>query len=64
MGMNNTNTKQNAANRLTPEICRAAGQDAANTNMRKGGRSAWNEEDHGIACRECNRLWDIMDANR
>ena len=47
---------------LTPEICRAAGNDVANARMRSEGRTSWNEDDYNAACRECNRLWDIMEG--
>ncbi len=36
---------------LTPEIARAAGQDAGNASMRAAGRSVWNED------------FDIMDRS-
>jgi len=35
--------------KLTPELIRAAGMDAGNAAMRKGGRTAWNEADANTA---------------
>ena len=34
---------------LTRSLCRALGTDAANRQMRKAGRAAWNEEDADLA---------------
>jgi hypothetical protein len=44
---------------MTYELARACSMDAANRNMRKNGRKAWNKEDYGIACKELNRLWPV-----
>ena len=35
-----------------------AGTDAANRNMRKDGRTRWNDEDYSIAVAEMNRILD------
>ena len=45
--------------KLTYEIARAAGQDAANRNMRKNHRKKWNQADYNISVREFNRLWPV-----
>jgi hypothetical protein len=37
-------------------LARAAGEDAANRRMRKAGRTAWSEADHGHAIRVTNGL--------
>lgn len=42
---------------LTRELAQCAGRDAANRNMRKNGRTAWDEDDYNIAWAEFNRLW-------
>lgn len=41
---------------ITYELAMAAGRDAATANMRADGRTAWNDEDYGIACATFNRL--------
>ena len=48
---------------LTYEIARAAGFDAANTSMRKAGRSVWNVDDWNAMAREMGRLIDIIDEH-
>ena len=35
--------------KMTYKIAMAAGQDAGNRNMKKAGRTAWNEEDWNVA---------------
>ena len=35
---------------VTYEFAMAAGRDAATSNMRAHGRTAWNDEDYKIAC--------------
>ena len=49
---------------LTPEICHAAGKDVANRRMRSEGRTTWNVDDYNAACKEINRLFDIMDEQQ
>ena len=51
-------TKRDA--RMTYRMAMAAGQDAANRQMRAAGRTAWNEEDYATAARETNRLLDAV----
>ena len=41
---------------MTYAIAHAAGEDAANRNMRKGRRYKWNREDYTIAIKEMDRL--------
>lgn len=47
---------------LTREMASAAGMDAGNCAMRQRGAKVWNEQDYAAACRECNRLMDIIDG--
>lgn len=42
---------------LTRDLAWAAATDAGNRRMRKAGRTAWSEEDYGVATREFDRLW-------
>lgn len=43
--------------RLTPGLAYAAGRDAGNRSMRKKWpATAWDDEDHAIACETTNRL--------
>lgn len=41
---------------LTRELAFASGTDASNAAMRKGGRTAWSDEDYAIGIRVTNRL--------
>lgn len=41
---------------LSPAIAHAAGTDAGNAAMRKGGRTKWSDEDYETAVRTTNRL--------
>jgi len=41
---------------LTPKIAFAAGFDAGNASMRKGGRSKWSRSDFNAAARVTNAL--------
>jgi hypothetical protein len=45
----------NALNPL-PSFLRASAQDAANMQMRKAGRKAWNEDDYNLAADTLDRL--------
>jgi hypothetical protein len=42
---------------MTYDLAMAAAQDAANRQMRKNNRSAWNEEDYNLMCDVFDRLW-------
>jgi hypothetical protein len=42
---------------LTYSLATSCAKDEANRNMRKNGRSAWNEEDHDLAVITLHRLW-------
>lgn len=42
---------------LTPELARAAAQDAGNRHMREHGRTEWSLEDWNVAAAELSRLW-------
>lgn len=42
--------------KMTHKIAMAAGQDAANRNMKRNGRTEWNEEDWNVACETFNKL--------
>ena len=44
---------------LMRELAEAAAEDAANANMRKNGRTKWNEEDYNVMVRELDRLWPV-----
>jgi hypothetical protein len=39
-----------------PSFLRASAQDAANMQMRKNGRQAWNEDDYNLAAATLDRL--------
>lgn len=41
---------------LTRELAFASGQDAANAQMRKANRTAWNSDDASLAAEITNRL--------
>lgn len=45
--------------KLTRELAWVASQDAANRAMRKGGRTAWSEEDYRVMTAEFDRLWPV-----
>ena len=49
---------------LTPDLIRAAGQDAGNRSMKAAGRSAWNDDDWDAACAASDRLFALLDAWR
>lgn len=42
--------------KITYHLAMAAGQDAANRQMRKAGRTAWSEEDYNLAAATTGRL--------
>lgn len=44
---------------LTPQMVRAAAQDAGNRSMHKAGRTSWNEDDWNAACAEFKRLTNV-----
>lgn len=44
---------------MTEELARAAAMDAANAQMRRAGRSAWNEEDANLAAQKLADLWPL-----
>lgn len=44
---------------LTEELARASAMDAANMQMRRSGRSAWNEEDANLAAQTLADLWPV-----
>lgn len=48
---------------MTRELARAAGQDAANRKMRKGGRTSWSRADYNEAVRVFSRLWPESKPN-
>lgn len=48
--------------KLTYELAMAAGRDAANRNMRKAGRSVWNEDDYNVAIDTYTRLMVPLDT--
>jgi hypothetical protein len=39
----------------------AIGQDAGNRNMKKHGRTAWNEEDAAVAAAAANKALDLIE---
>jgi hypothetical protein len=47
---------------MTYQIAMAASRDAGNKSMKAAGRSAWNEDDHGAACAEFERLASLIAA--
>jgi hypothetical protein len=49
---------------LTYAIARAAGQDEGNRNMRKNGRTQWNEEDYSVASKKTNELIDLLERQK
>jgi len=46
-----------AALALTYNVAMAAARDAANRQMLRAGREAWNEDDQRLAHETFNRLW-------
>ena len=46
---------------LTVDMAYAAGEDAANRQMRSAGRKAWNADDYNLACKVTNELMDKME---
>lgn len=47
--------------KIDRQLASAAGQDAANRNMRKEGRHVWNEEDWNIAAKTFHKLMKTGD---
>lgn len=47
--------------KIDRQLASAAGQDAANRNMKKEGRRVWNEEDWNIAAKTFNDLMKTGD---
>jgi len=47
---------------LTRNLAFAAGEDEANRNMRKEGRTSWNEVDYSIAAQKTNGLLDAIEG--
>lgn len=45
--------------RMTYDIALAVAKDAANDNMRKHGRSRWNEDDTKVVAETLNRLYPV-----
>ena len=45
--------------KMTRDLAWAASQDAANWAMRRGGRTAWSEDDNNVMVEEFNRLWPV-----
>uniref|UniRef100_A0A6M3JQ92 Uncharacterized protein n=1 Tax=viral metagenome TaxID=1070528 RepID=A0A6M3JQ92_9ZZZZ len=43
--------------KITREIARSIGRDAANRNMKKGGRTEWNEDDWNVGAEACAKVW-------
>lgn len=50
--------------KLTPKIIHSAATDAGNRNMRKNGRTIWDEDDFEAAARESERLYKLYDQER
>lgn len=48
-----------AAIQITRELANASAMDAANSQMRKAGRKAWNEDDYNLSVATFNRLWPL-----
>jgi hypothetical protein len=45
----------------TYQLARAAAQDEGNRNMKRNGRSEWNEDDYNAASNKLNSLVDCID---
>jgi hypothetical protein len=50
--------------RLDRDLARAIGQDAANAQMRKQGRTQWNLDDWNLAARITNDLVDKIEQQQ
>lgn len=48
-----------SAIQITRELANASAMDAANRQMRKAGRKAWNEDDYNLSVSTFNRLWPL-----
>lgn len=46
---------------LTPELARAASMDAGDSNMRKHGRSTWNQDDADVATDKLVALMQVIE---
>jgi hypothetical protein len=44
---------------MTYKIAMAAGQDAGNRNMKKAGRTSWNEDDFNVAAEVTQKLLSL-----
>lgn len=44
---------------MTRALAWAAAMDAGNHSMRKGGRTAWSEDDYNTVVETFDRLWPI-----
>lgn len=44
----------------TMAIARAAGADAANRQMRREGRTEWNQADYDLACETMQRIMEMI----
>jgi hypothetical protein len=42
---------------ITYDLAMASAKDAANQQMRKAGRTAWNEDDYNLSVVKFHRLW-------
>ena len=49
---------------LTYDLAMAAGKDAANAQMKKAGRTAWNLDDYKLCCEMFNRLFPVQGTYR
>lgn len=47
---------------LTKELANAASLDAGNASMRRAGRTKWSVDDYNSACKEQNRLYDLVEG--
>lgn len=47
---------------ITHSIAHAAGTDAANRSMKKGGRKAWSRKDYNEAVKTMDRLMKASEA--
>jgi len=49
---------------ITPQMAMLAGMDEGNRNMRKEGRTAWNENDWDIAAKKAADIFLEIDKRR
>ena len=42
---------------LTYDLAWAAARDEGNRNMRKHGRTKWNEDDYNVCCQTFNKIF-------